>query len=156
MTFSHLKKKKIVMVDISNKKLTKRVAKAKCVIKFSDSAFNEILNNNMEKGDIFNTARCAGIVASKKTAELIPLCHNISLSSVDIDFKIDKKKNIIEVLSTVKTKYATGVEMEALVACSISSLTIYDMCKSLDKGITIEKQSLIYKSGGKSGTFKND
>tara|TARA_B100000287_G_scaffold435616_1_gene504960 strand:+ start:6436 stop:6906 length:471 start_codon:yes stop_codon:yes gene_type:complete len=156
MKFSHLAKNKIRMVDISQKKLTKRVAKAKCFIKFSKSTFQKIINNDLSKGEIFNVARTSGILASKKTSELIPLCHNLPLNYINIDFKIHKKEFKIEVLSEVKTNFSTGVEMEALTACSISSLVIYDMCKSLDKKMIIENLKLYYKDGGKSGKFKND
>ena len=110
----------------------------------------------MSKGEIFNVARTSGILASKKTSELIPLCHNLPLNYINIDFKINKKEFKIEVLSEVKTNFSTGVEMEALTACSISSLVIYDMCKSLDKKMIIENLKLYYKDGGKSGKFKND
>ncbi len=156
MKISHLNKNKIMMVDISSKKLTKRIAKARSFIKFSESTFEKIIKNNLQKGEIFNIARTSGIIASKKTSELIPLCHNLPLNCINIDFKIHKKEFKIEILSEVKTNFSTGVEMEALTACSISSLVIYDMCKSLDKKITIENLKLIYKDGGKSGKFKND
>ena len=156
MTFSHLKKNKISMVDISKKKLTSRTAKATFKINFSEKSFKKIINNNSPKGEIFNIARSAGISAAKKTSELIPLCHNLPISYIDIDFKIDKKNLSIEVLSEVKAKFSTGVEMEALTACSVAGLVIYDMCKSLDKKIIITELKLLLKKGGKSGTFKND
>ena len=156
MKFSHLKKNKVSMVDISKKKLTNRTARAKLTINFSEKSFKKILNSDSHKGEIYNTARSAGIFAAKKTSELIPLCHNLPISYIDIDFKIDKTNLSIEVLSEVKTQFSTGVEMEALTACSVAGLVIYDMCKSLDKKIVITELKLLFKKGGKSGTFEND
>ena len=157
MSFSHLKNNKEVrMVDISNKKITYREARAVAVIEFSSKTFNKIISDQSPKGSIFNTAILAGTLAAKKTHELIPLCHNINLSSINIDFKIIKKNSSVEVISIVKSKNKTGVEMEALTSCSIACLTIYDMCKSFDKEIIINKIRLKYKVGGKSGEYKND
>ena len=156
MTFSHLKKNKVSMVDISKKKLTYRTAKATFKINFSEKSFKKIINNNSPKGEIFNIARSAGISAAKKTSELIPLCHNLPISFIDIDFKIDKKNLSIQISTEVKTQFSTGVEMEALTACSVAGLVIYDMCKSLDKKIIMTELKLLFKKGGKSGTFKND
>ena len=156
MTFSHLKKNKISMVDISKKKLTNRTAMATLWINFSERTFTKIINNNSPKGEIFNLARSAGISAAKKTSELIPLCHNLPISYIDIDFKVDKKNLSIQILSEIKTQFSTGVEMEALTACSVAGLVIYDMCKSLDKKIIMTDLKLLFKKGGKSGSFKND
>ena len=156
MTFSHLKKNKVSMVDISKKKLTNRTAKATFKINFSEKSFKKIINNNSPKGEIFNIARSAGISAAKKTSELIPLCHNLPISFIDIDFKIDKKNLSIQISTEVKTQFSTGVEMEALTACSVAGLVIYDMCKSLDKKIIMTELKLLFKKGGKSGAFKND
>lgn len=156
MKFSHLKNKKINMVDISSKETTSRVAEATNEIKFNKNTFKKIVELGSEKGDIFNTARCAGILAAKKTSELIPLCHNIDLNSININFEVNKKKSIILVHVKVKSNSKTGVEIEALVASAIASLTIYDMCKAIDKAIIINDLRLKYKSGGKSGEFKND
>ena len=156
MTFSHLKKNKVSMVDISKKKLTNRTAKATFKINFSEKSFKKIINNNSPKGEIFNIARSAGISAAKKTSELIPLCHNLPISFIDIDFKIDKKNLSIQISTEVKTQFSTGVEMEALTACSVAGLVIYDMCKSLDKKIIMTELKLLFKKGGKSGTFEND
>ena len=156
MTFSHLKKTKISMVDISKKKLTNRTAMATLSLNFSEKTFAKIINNNSPKGEIFNIARSAGISAAKKTSELIPLCHNLPISYIDIDFKVDKKKFSIQILSEIKTQFSTGVEMEALTACSVAGLVIYDMCKSLDKKIIMTDLKLLFKKGGKSGTFEND
>jgi cyclic pyranopterin phosphate synthase len=156
MTFSHLKKNKISMVDISKKKLTNRTAIATLSLNFSEKTFIKIINNNSPKGEIFNIARSAGISAAKKTSELIPLCHNLPISYINIDFKIDKKNLSIQILSEIKTQFSTGVEMEALTACSVAGLVIYDMCKSLDKKIIMTELKLLFKKGGKSGTFEND
>ena len=156
MRFSHLKNKKINMVDISSKEITSRIAEATNEIKFKKSSFKKIIELGSEKGEIFNTARCAGILAAKKTSELIPLCHNIDLNTISIDFEINKKKSIILVHVKVKSNGKTGVEIEALIASAIASLTIYDMCKAIDKAIIINDLKLRYKSGGKSGEFKND
>ena len=156
MRFSHLKNKKINMVDISSKKITSRIAEATNEIKFKKNSFKKIIELGSEKGEIFNTARCAGILAAKKTSELIPLCHNIDLNTISIDFEINKKKSIILVHVKVKSNGKTGVEIEALIASAIASLTIYDMCKAIDKAIIINDLKLRYKSGGKSGEFKND
>ena len=156
MKFSHLKNKKINMVDISSKEITSRIAEATNEIKFKKNSFKKIIELGSEKGEIFNTARCAGILAAKKTSELIPLCHNIDINKISIDFEINKKKSIILVHVKVKSNGKTGVEIEALVASAIASLTIYDMCKAIDKAIIINGLKLQYKSGGKSGEFKND
>ena len=156
MKFSHLKNKKINMVDISSKKITSRIAEATNEIKFKKNSFKKIIELGSEKGEIFNTARCAGILAAKKTSELIPLCHNIDLNTISIDFEVNKNKSIILVHVKVKSNGKTGVEIEALIASAIASLTIYDMCKAIDKAIIINDLKLQYKSGGKSGEFKND
>ena len=156
MKFSHLKNKKINMVDISSKKNTSRIAEATNEIKFKKNSFKKIIELGSEKGEIFNTARCAGILAAKKTSELIPLCHNIDLNTISIDFEVNKKKSIILVHVKVKSNGKTGVEIEALIASAIASLTVYDMCKAIDKAIIINDLKLQYKSGGKSGEFKND
>ena len=156
MRFSHLKNKKINMVDISSKKITSRIAEATNEIKFKKNSFKKIIELGSEKGEIFNTARCAGILAAKKTSELIPLCHNIDLNTISIDFEVNKEKSIILVHVKVKSNGKTGVEIEALIASAIASLTIYDMCKAIDKAIIINDLKLQYKSGGKSGEFKND
>ncbi len=156
MKFTHLKNNKINMVDVSEKDITYRIAKAKNVIKFNKIAFKDISSKGSKKGDIFNIARCAGILAAKKTSELIPLCHTINLNTIEIDFTINEKEYLIEVFSSVKSSSNTGVEMEALTAAAVASLTIYDMCKSIDKSIQINDLKLCYKSGGKSGEFIND
>lgn len=156
MKLTHLKNKKINMVDVSKKTITQRIAKARSIIKFNKKSFLIIYNQGSEKGEIFNTARCAGILAAKKTSEIIPLCHTINLNTIEIDFKFNEKKHLIEVYSTVKSSTKTGVEMEALTAVAIASLTVYDMCKAIDKSIEINDLKLLFKSGGKSGEYMND
>lgn len=148
---SHLNKKnKPQMVDINNKKNTSRTALAQGEVKFSKLIFTKIEIMKTKKGEIINTAILAGIMGSKKTSDLIPLCHNIDIEKIDIDIKTNKKNNSLIVIANVKTSGKTGVEMEALTAVSITCLTIYDMCKSLDKSILIKEIKLITKTGGKS------
>ncbi len=157
MNFSHIKKNnQINMVDVSSKNDNSREARAYGLIEFNKKYFKKIINYNSPKGEIFNTSRLAGIMAAKKTSELIPLCHNINLNTISIDFETNLKNSTIRVFSIAKSNSKTGVEMEALTACAISCLTIYDMCKSLDKAIIIREIKLLYKSGGKSGDFVND
>ena len=138
------------IVNINNKKNTKRSAKAEGKVTFSKKVFDKITKMQNKKGEIINVSILAGIIGAKKTSELIPLCHNISLENVDIHIKPIKKDSSIKVIADVKTFGKTGVEMEALTAVSISCLTIYDMCKSIDKSIVIKEIKLISKKGGKS------
>ena len=154
--FSHIVENKATMVDISNKKETIREAHGYGKISFKRKVFLKVKENNLKKGEIFSTARIASIQAAKKTSELIPLCHNIKINFISIDFGFLDKDNSIIINSIVKTTENTGVEMEALTAVNVAALTIYDMCKSLDKTIEISEIKLKYKSGGKSGTYKND
>ena len=142
------------MVDINNKKESKREATAKGSIILSKTAVNEIKKERISKGNVLNTARIAGIMAAKKTSDLIPLCHPIPIESIKIDFDIEK--NNINVLAIVSTTNKTGVEMEALMAVNIACLTIYDMIKSIDKHAKINSVKLISKSGGKSGDWKRN
>ena len=138
------------IVDINSKKNTKRSAKAEGIVAFSKKVFDKITKMQNKKGEIINVSILAGIIGAKKTSELIPLCHNISLENVDIHIKPIKKDSSLKVIADVKTFGKTGVEMEALTAVSISCLTIYDMCKSIDKSIVIKDIKLISKKGGKS------
>tara|TARA_B110000444_G_C18809476_1_gene581823 strand:- start:952 stop:1440 length:489 start_codon:yes stop_codon:yes gene_type:complete len=147
---------KAIMVDISDKNVTERLASAISSISMNEQTLNMIKSGNAKKGDVLGIARIAGIMAAKKTSELIPLCHPISLSSVTIDFEIDDNTNSINIICNCKLNGKTGLEMEALTAVSITALTIYDMCKAVDREMTITKTQLTYKSGGKSGTFKRD
>ena len=142
------------MVDVGNKDISQREAVARGVVKVSEAVATAIKESMNPKGDVLSTAKLAGILGAKKTSDLIPLCHLLSLSFVDLQIELDTAKYIVNIEATVRTKSRTGVEMEALTAVSIAALTIYDMCKALDKTITIESIYLVSKSGGKSGDFQ--
>ena len=141
------------MVDVSDKHVTSRSATAKAQVLMLPETLALILSGQAKKGDVLATARIAGIMAAKKTHELIPLCHSLLISKVSVDFATDEKSSSIEVSVTVRVEGKTGVEMEALTACSIAALTLYDMCKAVDRGMKITDLRLTEKSGGKSGTF---
>ena len=143
------------MVDISDKQNSFRTAKAACSIQMSLETLKIIANGNSKKGDVLNVARIAGIQGAKRTSELIPLCHPISLTKINLDLTLNNKIPGTEIISTVKTTGPTGVEMEALTAASISALTVYDMVKSLDKSIIVKDLRLIFKDGGKSGLYES-
>ena len=143
------------MVDISDKQNSFRTAKAACFIQMSLETLKIISDGSAKKGDVLNVARIAGIQGAKKTSELIPLCHPISLTKINLDLNLNDKIPGIEIISTVKTNGPTGVEMEALTAASTSALAVYDMVKSLDKSIIIKDLRLIFKDGGKSGLYKS-
>ena len=153
---THLSKKnKPHIIDISKKEITKRTATAQGSIIFSKKTFKKLEKMQTKKGEITNVAILAGIMGAKKTSELIPLCHNIDITNVDIKITTNKKLSNLVINASVKSTSKTGVEMEALTAVSVSCLTIYDMCKSLDKNIIIDKIKLISKKGGKSD-YLND
>ena len=141
------------MVDVSDKHVTSRSATAKAQVLMLPETLALILGGTAKKGDVLATARIAGIMAAKKTHELIPLCHPLLITKVSVDFAADEKTSSIEVSATVRVEGKTGVEMEALTACSIAALTLYDMCKAVDRGMKITDLRLTEKSGGKSGTF---
>ena len=141
------------MIDVSDKKTTTRVARASGTITLNDEALSSVVKLNNKKGDVLNAARLAGIHAAKLTSNLIPLAHNVSLNSVDIDFEFDENTNEILSIVQVKSEGKTGVEIEAMVAVQISLMTIYDMCKYLDRGMEINKVRLLSKTGGKSGNY---
>ena len=154
MKSSHFDKKGSArMVDISSKKVTKREAIASSKIFMKKKTFDMVKAGAHKKGDVLAIARIAAIMSVKKTHELIPLCHPLSIESVDTEFKLNKLDNSIQIYITCKTTNKTGIEMEALTAASVAALTIYDMCKSVDKSMTIESLSLLHKSGGRSGTY---
>ena len=153
MELTHLDKSGAKMVDVGGKEKTSRTAIAFGFVKVASETIELIKSGNTPKGDVFNTARIAGIQGAKKTYELIPLCHNIFISCIKIDFAMDDEK--IYITSKVSSTSETGVEMEALTAVSIAALTIYDMLKAVDKGMVISDVSLVYKSGGKSGIYVN-
>ena len=141
------------MVDVSHKDVTERTAEAEAVIILSPDAFEAVTTASAKKGDVLAAARIAGIMAAKKTSELIPLCHPLSLTKANIEFENDADRSAIRVVASVKTTGVTGVEMEALVSASVAALTIYDMTKSIDKGAVVENVRLLSKSGGKSGAY---
>jgi len=144
------------MVDISSKRVTVRTAVARAVIKMERETLDLILGSGIEKGDVLGTARIAGIMAAKKTSELIPMCHPISITAVEMDFQVDRKTSTITAEATTRTRDRTGVEMEALTAASVAALTIYDMCKAVDRSMTINSVQLVKKSGGRSGTYTRE
>jgi cyclic pyranopterin monophosphate synthase len=142
------------MVDVTGKPLTLREATAKGSVGMKRETLHLIADGKIAKGDVLATARIAGIMAAKKTPELIPLCHPLNIASVEIDFEIDKEESRIGILSRVRVTGQTGVEMEALTAVAAAALTIYDMCKAVDREMVISGILLTEKSGGKSGHFK--
>jgi cyclic pyranopterin phosphate synthase len=145
---------KALMVDVSKKPSTERIAIAKGSVYMRPETLMLIKNKKITKGDVFGVARIAGIMAAKKTSDLIPLCHPLNITSINIDFETDDEKGKVDIYTTVKITGQTGVEMEALVAASVAALTIYDMCKAVDKEMVVCDIMLLEKRGGKSGTFK--
>ncbi|MCS7233821.1 MAG: cyclic pyranopterin monophosphate synthase MoaC [Synergistetes bacterium] len=141
------------MIDVSDKDLTEREAVACGKIVLGEKVYTSLLEGNLPKGDPREAARIAGIIGAKKAHELIPLCHPIILDHISIDFELLPEEFSIEIIAKVKARERTGVEMEALTAVTLAALTIYDMCKSLDKGIVIKDVHLVSKRGGKSGDF---
>lgn len=144
------------MVDVGNKGITHRIAIADGIIRMQAETLQHIISGQHKKGDVLGIARVAGIMAAKKTAELIPLCHPLALSHIEIDLETRASENTVYCKARVETTGQTGVEMEALQAVQTTLLTIYDMCKSVDRGMTIESVGLLEKSGGKSGTWKSE
>jgi len=154
-SFSHINNKGDAnIVDISNKQKTKRIAIATGIVNLSKDTLELIKNDKLKKGDVLATARIAGIMATKQTPNLIPLSHNINIEFVKVEFDLDDENSQIIATSECHTTEKTGVEMEALLSCSITCLTIYDMIKSVDKEASITEIKLVFKSGGKSGIFK--
>ena len=152
--FTHIDKKgRVRMVDVSGKEPTLRVAVAQGVVSMSKETFEKILDQTVKKGNVLETARIAGIMAAKKTSDLIPMCHPLNINHIAVDFFPDKSKNSIRIEAAVRAIDQTGVEMEALTAVSVAGLTLYDMCKSYDRTMTISDVCLLEKSGGKSGLF---
>ena len=141
------------MVDVGAKDVTSREAVAEGLIRMQAETLRLIVEGGHKKGDVFAVARVAGIMAAKKTAELIPLCHAIPLTTVDIELTADEKRSAVYCRSTARTQARTGVEMEALTAVEIALLTIYDMCKAVDRGMVITGIRLVSKTGGKSGSW---
>lgn len=143
-----------IMVDVGGKGVSKREAVASGVVQMQAETLKRILDADIEKGDTLNVARLAGIMAAKKTPDLIPLCHPLSLSAVRIDFHSDTSAGHLEIRATVSVTGVTGVEMEALTAVAVAALTIYDMCKSIDRSMTLGEIRLLEKRGGKSGEWR--
>ncbi|WP_163970901.1 cyclic pyranopterin monophosphate synthase MoaC [Oceanobacillus halotolerans] len=145
------------MVDISEKKETERIAIARSSVEVTKEVYENITNQTIKKGDVFAVAQVAGIMAAKKTSDWIPMCHPLQLKGIDISFDWNITDTYeIQIEAFVKTKGSTGVEMEALTAASATALTIYDMCKAIDKGMVIGKTYLLEKKGGKSGDYYRD
>ena len=153
-SFSHIADDGHVrMVDVTEKKITHRVAVAQGFIKMEPATFQMILDNTVTKGNVFETARIAGIMAAKNTSFLIPMCHPVCITFVSIEFLPDRMTSTVKIISKVRILAQTGVEMEALTAVSVAALTIYDMCKARDRSMTIFGICLLEKSGGKSGKY---
>lgn len=154
MEFTHFNESgKAKMVDVGTKDNTVRIAIARGTVKMQNETLQKIIERQMKKGDVLGVAQVAGIMGAKKTSEIIPMCHNIFITGADIRFEIDNPNSSIDIEAMVKTIGKTGVEMEALNAVSTTALTIYDMCKAIDKEMVIENIRLVKKSGGKSGDF---
>lgn len=142
-----------VMVDVSDKPITTRTAVAEGCILVNPEIMAAIVGHTVKKGDVLGVARVAGILAVKQTSSLIPMCHPLSINKCGIDFELDKKNNVITAICTAKVDGKTGVEMEALTGVSVALLTIYDMCKAIDKQMKLTEIHLVNKTGGKSGEF---
>ena len=142
------------MVDVSGKAETERVATAKGTIFMQPSTVALIKQGGVKKGDVLSVARLAGIMGAKRTPDLIPLCHPLALTSVQVDLALDEERNAVDITATCKLVGKTGVEMEALTAVSVAALTVYDMCKAVDKDMRIADIRVTHKSGGKSGTIE--
>ena len=144
------------MVDVGAKPATERTATARGLVSMLPATLAMIRSGGAKKGDVLGVARLAGIMAAKRTADLIPLCHPLPISAVSVDLMADDAAGGVEIAATVRTTGQTGVEMEALTAASVAALTVYDMCKSVDRGMHIEALRVVHKAGGKSGEFSQD
>ena len=157
MPFNHFDSKgQAIMVDISAKQPTLRTAIARSTVRMQPTTLQMVVDGQLAKGDVLGVARLAGIAAAKKTPDLIPLSHPLALHAVGIEFAWDSVAGTITVEATVRAFERTGVEMEAMVAASVAALTVYDMCKGQDKGIAITETLLLFKEGGKSGTYQRE
>ncbi|PPR58538.1 MAG: Cyclic pyranopterin monophosphate synthase accessory protein [Alphaproteobacteria bacterium MarineAlpha3_Bin3] len=153
--FTHLDDEgNAVMVDVSNKQATQRTATAKGTVTMEPETMALIQAGGGTKGDVLSVAQLAGIMGAKRTPDLIPLCHPLELTSVTVDLVCDPGRNAVDITATCKLKGQTGVEMEALTAVAVAALTVYDMCKAVDRGMKITDVRLVHKAGGKSGTFE--
>ena len=141
------------MVDVTDKDVTERIAAARGTLFMRAETLALIMDKKIEKGDVFSVARVAGIMAAKKTSDLIPMCHPLNITSVAIDLNPEKNPPRVEIEAVVRITGKTGVEMEAMTAASVAALTIYDMCKAIDRGMSFSEVCMLSKSGGKSGTF---
>ena len=156
-TLTHLDDQgRALMVDVSEKDITERIAVAEGTITMEPETLARIVDGDMPKGDVLAVARVAGIMAAKRTPDLIPLCHPLSLSKVTVELEPDHAAHAITIRATCKLKGRTGVEMEALTAVTVAGLTVYDMCKAVDRDMTIAAIRLVHKSGGKSGTYQRE
>lgn len=144
------------MVDVGGKAVTDRVAVAKGSVLMAPATLALIQEGRIGKGDVLAVARLAGIMAAKRTPDLIPLCHHVALASVELEFACDAARRAVDIAATCKASDRTGVEMEAMTAVAVAALTVYDMCKAVDRGMRIAEVRLVHKSGGKSGTFAAD
>ncbi|HEY1296648.1 MAG TPA: cyclic pyranopterin monophosphate synthase MoaC [Chloroflexota bacterium] len=144
------------MVDVSDKDVTRREATARAVVEMQADTARLIASGGMAKGDVLAVAQVAGVMAAKRTPDLIPLCHPLPITGVDMAFDLDVDRALLEIRATVRVTGRTGVEMEALTAASVAALTVYDMCKAVDRGMTISSIQLLHKAGGKSGEFTRD
>ncbi len=153
--FSHIDADgKAVMVDVSDKDVTERRATAKGSVFMQPETIRRIVDGGVEKGDVLSVARLAGIMAAKKTADLIPLCHPLSLTAIEVALACDAGRNAVDITATCRLAGRTGVEMEALCAVAVAALTVYDMCKAVDRGMRIGEIRLTHKSGGRSGEYE--
>ncbi|WP_029914029.1 cyclic pyranopterin monophosphate synthase MoaC [Pelobacter seleniigenes] len=157
MNFNHFDERgNAVMVDVSAKNKTLRTATAEAVVVMPPAVLEAIQDGGIAKGDVLGTARLAGIMAAKKTPDLIPLSHPLALHSVSVDFAQELADGVVRVSCTVRAFERTGVEMEAMTGAALAALTIYDMCKGSDKSISLKEVKLIYKEGGKSGVYRRE
>ncbi len=145
---------RVVMVDVSAKDETARIAVASGSVLMQPATLQRIMAGGIKKGDVLSVARLAGIMGAKRTADLIPLCHPLALTAVTVDLTCDPARHAVDITATCKVAGRTGVEMEALTAVAVAALTVYDMCKAIDRGMTITAIRLLKKSGGKSGTYE--
>ena len=144
------------MVDVSDKDVTDRTATARGSVLMAPETLKLIIDGTVKKGDVISVARLAGIMAAKRTADLIPLCHPLALNKIDVDLSCDPDRNAVDIVATCRVSGRTGVEMEALTAVSTAALTVYDMCKAVDRDMQLTDIRLVHKAGGKSGEFKAD
>ena len=155
--FSHIDADgKAVMVDVSEKDITDRVATARGEIAMSLETIERIVAGSVAKGDVLSVARLAGIMGAKRTASLIPLCHPLALTGIDVELSCNAERGVVAIEATCRLAGRTGVEMEALTAVSIAALTVYDMCKAVERGMRIGEIRLVHKAGGRSGTWRAD